>query len=71
MENINVLFLNMDTKIPEQVVKNQDDSYTIFLNSKLTREEHLKSYAHAIEHILGDDFQKENVSIIEFDAHKS
>ena len=47
MEDINVQLLNMDTKIPEHLVKNEDDSYTIFLNAKLTHENQLKSYYHA------------------------
>lgn len=30
MEDIYIQILDMDTKIPEQLVKNNDDSYTIF-----------------------------------------
>lgn len=51
------------------LVKNDDDSYTIFLNAKLTRENHLKSYAHAIRHIENGDFDKEDVGEIEKEAH--
>ena len=69
LENINVQFLDMDTKIPEHLIKNADDSYTIFLNSKLSREEHLKSYLHALSHIQNGDFDKLNVNQIEYDAH--
>ena len=38
MENINVQLINMDTKIPEQLIRNDDDSYTIFLNARLSQE---------------------------------
>ncbi|MCI6812626.1 MAG: hypothetical protein MR922_09505 [Lachnospiraceae bacterium] len=69
MRDINVQLLDMDTKIPEHLVKNDDDSYTIFLNAKLTRENHLKSYAHAIRHIENGDFDKEDVGEIEKEAH--
>lgn len=58
MEDINVQLLNMDTKIPEQLIKNDDDSYTIFLNARLSQESRLKSYYHALRHILGNDFEK-------------
>lgn len=70
MEDINVQLLNMDTKIPEHLVKNEDDSYTIFLNAKLTHENQLKSYYHALKHIKRDDFCKENVQEIETKTHE-
>ena len=69
MEEINVQLLDMDTKIPEQLVKNDDDSYTIFLNARLSQESHLKSYFHALEHIKENDFEKEDVQQIEAEAH--
>ena len=69
MEDINVQLLNMDTKIPEQLVKNNDDSYTIFLNSRLSRDSQLKSYYHALKHIRENDFAKEEVQEIEANAH--
>lgn len=69
MEEINVQLLNMDTKIPEHLVKNSDDSYTIFINARLSRESQLKSYYHALRHIKKDDFYKEDVQKIEIDAH--
>lgn len=70
MEDINVQFLNMDTKIPEHLVKNDDDSYTIFLNARLSQESRLKSYCHALKHIAEEDFNKENVQEIESNTHK-
>ena len=69
LEEINVQLLNMDTKIPEQLVKNEDDTYTIFLNARLSQESRLKSYYHALKHITEDDFNKENVQEIEKNAH--
>lgn len=69
MENINVQFLNMDTMIPEHLVKNDDDSYTIFLNARLSKDSQLKSYYHALKHIIDDDFEKDNVQEIEAEAH--
>ena len=69
MENINVQLLNMDTKIPEQLVKNDDDSYTVFLNARLSQESRIKSYMHALRHIEKNDFENENVQAIESEAH--
>lgn len=70
MENINVQLLNMDTKIPEQLVKNDDDSYTVFLNARLSQESRIKSYVHALMHIKENDFEKINVQEIETNAHE-
>lgn len=70
MEEINVQLLNMDTMIPEHLVKNADDSYTIFLNARLSQENRLKSYYHALQHIRNEDFSKEDVQSIENIAHE-
>lgn len=69
MEDINVQLMDMDTKIPEQLIKNNDDSYTIFLNSRLSRDSQLKSYYHALKHIKGNDFERKNVQEIETKTH--
>lgn len=69
MNVINVQLLNMDTKIPDHLVKNADDSYTIFLNARLSQESRVKSYYHALRHIQEQDFEKQNVQDIEIQAH--
>ena len=61
MEDINIQLLDMDTKIPEHLIKNNDDSYTVFLNARLSQESRLKSYYHALQHIAEHDFEKENI----------
>lgn len=68
--DVNVQMLDMDTLISEQVVKNDDDSYTIFLNSRLSCERHLTSYLHAMRHIKDNDFEKSDVNSIELKAHQ-
>lgn len=69
MENINVQLMDMDTKIPEHLVKNDDDTYTIFLNARLSRDRQLRSYYHALQHIKENDFEEEDVQEIELEAH--
>lgn len=61
----------MDFPFKESVTKNEDDSYTIFINAKLSAEEQQKKFQHAMLHILEDDFYKENADKIEFDTHIS
>lgn len=59
----------MDMQAKEAVVLNEDGSYTIFINSKLNYEQQVLSYYHALRHILGDDFNKDDVQEIERKAH--
>ena len=51
------------------LVKNADDSYTIFLNARLSQESRVKSYYHALRHIQEQEFEKQNVQDIEIQAH--
>ncbi len=69
MEDINVQLMDMDTMIPEHLVKNDDDTYTIFLNARLSKDRQLKSYYHALQHIKENDFEEVNVQKIELEAH--
>ncbi len=59
----------MDMTVNEVVTENEDGSYTIFINSRLNYEKQMKSYLHAMKHITGDDFQKDDVQSIEYLAH--
>ena len=59
----------MDMTVNEVVTENEDGSYTIFINSRMNYEKQMKSYLHAMKHIVGDDFQKEDIQHIEYHAH--
>ena len=58
-----------NNKVRETVVENEDGSYTIFIEATLTFEKQQEAFEHAMEHILGDDFTKDDVNWIELDAH--
>lgn len=53
----------------EMVCANEDDSYTILINARLSQEGRLRAYLHAMKHIFGNDFEKDNVQSIEATAH--
>lgn len=57
-------------KIKELVVPNDDGSYTIFIESSLSREEQQNAFLHALTHITNHDFNKFNVNHIESFAHE-
>ena len=64
-EAIGVYFLDMDNKIEEQVVSNNDGSFTILINSRLNQERQMLAYQHALLHIANDDFHKKDADSIE------
>ena len=53
----------------EDVTKNEDGSYSIFLDPALSYEMQHEKYEHALRHIQNHDFEKENVQEIEAQAH--
>ena len=57
------------SKVRESVVRNEDDSYTIFIEASLSFTERQKAFRHAMEHILRDDFEKEDMDNIEYYEH--
>lgn len=69
MMSISYQVILMDMTVNEVVTENEDGSYTIFINSRLNYEKQMKAYLHAMKHITGDDFQKDDVQEIECSAH--
>ncbi len=57
------------TKVHEAVTPNEDGSVTIFIDKNITYEEQKKRLLHALKHIQGNDFEKDDVQGIESDAH--
>ena len=55
----------------EAVTKNEDGSYSIFLDPALSYEMQHEKYEHALRHIQNHDFEKENVQEIEAQAHNT
>lgn len=67
--DVNIVFKDFPNYGKEMVIPNEDGSYTVFINARLNREQQIKSYYHAMKHIVGEDFEKENVQEIESLAH--
>ena len=72
MNNIYVHVVDFKTtKIKEAVTCNEDGSYSIFLNAKLTHEQQSDAYIHALGHIMRLDFENTScVDLLEAYAHK-
>ena len=66
---VNVKYLDLPTRVKAVSTKNEDDSYTVILNSKLNHEQNLESYKHEIRHIKNNDHDKQDVNMIELLNH--
>ena len=64
-ETIGVHFIDMPLKVEEQVIMNEDGSFSIFINARLNWERQMLAYQHALQHIMNDDFCKNNADDIE------
>lgn len=64
-EDIGVYFLNMDTAIEEEVHPNEDGSFTIIINARISQSRQMIAYRHALEHIMRGDFEKVDADEIE------
>lgn len=56
--------------IREAVTPGFENDYTIYINERLSDEEKLKAYWHALHHCTNGDFERENVQDIEAKAHE-
>ena len=68
--DVNIFLVNFSAPGNEMVVQNEDGSYTILINAKLSQDGQLKAYQHALKHINNEDFEKPDVQDIEFKAHE-
>lgn len=65
--NINVQILDFGNSIPATVTINDDGSFSIFLNARLSYERRLEAYLHEIRHIQNQDFCNE-ISVNEMET---
>lgn len=67
--DVNTFLVNFPAPGSEMVVQNEDGSYTILINAKLSQDGQIKAYQHALSHIQNEDFDKSDIQSIEFQAH--
>lgn len=67
--NYHVEIMDMPVSVKAAVIPNEDDSYTIFINSKFNYEQQQKSFEHELKHIINYDFERDNVDDLEYHSH--
>lgn len=65
--NINVQIIDFGNSIPATVTINDDGSFSIFLNARLSYERRLEAYWHEMRHIQNQDFYGD-MSVDEMEA---
>jgi hypothetical protein len=68
MDDIYVYIVDMPTTAAELVMP-CNGGYTIYLNARLSYQDRVKAYLHALGHVERNDFEKEDVQKIEMEAH--
>lgn len=69
MLGINIIYVDMPCRIKGFILINSDTSYTIFINSKLNLEQQREVYIHEKNHIENNDFEYEDINIVEYIRH--
>ncbi|MDR2889235.1 MAG: hypothetical protein LBV33_05280 [Lachnospiraceae bacterium] len=69
INGINVTYVNLPPRVKSFVTQNYDMSYTIVLNCRASYEQNLISYNHELGHIYNGDYEKEEINLIENNAH--
>lgn len=69
--DLNVNYLDMPTTIKGRTVPNEDGSFTVFINSRLSHTEQGEAFYHETTHIKSGDFDHDHkdVQMIETRAH--
>ncbi|RKJ46521.1 hypothetical protein D7X98_03955 [bacterium 1XD8-76] len=67
--DVNTFLVNFPSPGKEMVVQNEDGSYTVLINAKLSQDGQVEAYEHALKHIDSGDFEKSDVQSIESQAH--
>lgn len=69
MDDIYVYLVDLPSSVPEMIAP-CFGGYTIYLNARLSYQDRVRAYLHALEHVERNDWEKNNVQDIEKDAHK-
>lgn len=69
MDDVYVYVADLPPGVNE-IVKPCLDGYTIWISDRLSRDEAILAYYHAMGHIANNDFEKFNVNEIELEAHQ-
>ena len=66
-----VQLVNLPLSVRSFVRENDDfTSATIVINARLSHEQQKERYVHEVDHMEGNDFEKDDVNKVEVNAHR-
>lgn len=68
MNDIFVYLVDLPPKVAEMITP-CENGFTVYLNSRLSYQDRVKAYMHALKHVERNDWNKDNVQMIEKEAH--
>lgn len=64
--NINIVITSLPNSVHAITRLNEDDTYTIMIDTSLSREQAIKELIHELSHIKGNDFSsQEQAAVLE------
>lgn len=57
-------------KVKECVIEDENGDYTVFIDARLSDQQQREALLHALKHMDHDDFARDDVQLIEYEAHK-
>ena len=63
MYDVHVYLVDLPTTIAEMVAPS-DDSFTVYLNARLSYQRRVEGYLHALRHIENGDFDYDNLMTV-------
>ena len=73
MDEVRVIYADLPPRIKGMLVKtfDEEDYYTIVLNSRLSAEQNRETYEHELKHMKARDFDQEDMTVdkIEYIRH--
>lgn len=72
LDDVTVHLINFPsgTRAREAVCRNEDGTFSVFIDARLSQEGAIRAYRHALGHILRGDFDRRgNATAIEAAAH--
>ena len=68
MDDIFVYLVDLPLTVAEMITP-CESGFTIYLNARLSYQDRIKAYMHAMRHVERNDWEKDNVQLIEKEAH--
>lgn len=68
-EDVFVYLIDFPCSKTHEMVVPCEGGYTVYLDAKMPQNRQITALRHALDHIVNQDWEKDDVNVIETDAH--